>query len=163
MGPPRSRNIRRFARPATADDRRRRAAAILSNVGTRRTALRLIERRLRKRTTLYAVRSPPNGVTYTALVPIQLKLSYNYARPAPRSALGYRQRFRKWSPKIDRLAFGTGLWFLDDVPIRKGIPPKKPSSKASAPPSNPHGIECGGGNAAACFANSRKASTSGFC
>jgi predicted chitinase len=138
-----------FCTTGTSEERRREAAAFLSNVAHETDSLALVEETgcaADNVCTQYGTAS--NGKTYHGRGPIQLSYSYNY-EPAG-TALGINLKDDPEKVATDpTVSFGTALWFWMTYQSAKGIPHEAVKNGLGATINIVNGIECNGGNAAA--------------
>jgi len=138
-----------FCTTGTTEDRRREAAAFLSNVAHETDSLALIEEKgCEGDHTCTQYGAAPNGVTYHGRGPIQLSYSYNYAAAGTALGLGIAND-PEMVAKDPTVSFGTGLWFWMTYQSGKGIPHEAVKQGLGATINIINGIECGGANAAA--------------
>jgi predicted chitinase len=138
-----------FCTTGTTDERRREAAAFLSNVAHETDSLALVEEKgCEGDHTCSQYGTAQNGVTYHGRGPIQLSYSYNYS--AAGTALGLPLATDpEMVAKDPTVSFGTGLWFWMTYQSAKGIPHDAVKQGLGATINIINGIECGGGNAPA--------------
>lgn len=138
-----------FCTTGTSDERRREAAAFLSNIAHETDSLALVEENgcaADNVCTQYGVAS--NGKTYHGRGPIQLSYSYNYEAADNALNLGI-----KANPELvatdPTISFSTALWFWNTYQSGKGICHDAVKNGLGATINIINGIECGGANAAA--------------
>ncbi len=139
-----------FCKDGTPEQRRREAAAFLSNVAHETDSLALVEEAACAADNVCGqYGAAPNGVTYHGRGPIQLSYKYNY-EPAG-AALGVNLvGDPELLAKDPTVAFGTALWFWNTYQSGKGIAHDAIKSGGLGATINIiNGIECGGGNAGA--------------
>lgn len=138
-----------FCTTGTPEERRREAAAFLSNVAHETDSLALVEENgcaSDNVCTQYGTAS--NGKTYHGRGPIQLSYTYNY-EPAG-AALGVNLKDDPEKIATDpSVAFGSALWFWMTYQSAKGIPHDAVKNGLGATINIINGIECNGGNAPA--------------
>jgi predicted chitinase len=138
-----------FCTTGTPEDRRREAAAFLSNVAHETDSLAKVEENGCAADNVcktYGV--APNGVTYHGRGPIQISYAYNYG-PAG-TALGADLTGNPEQVATDpTISFGTALWFWMTYQSAKGIPHEAVKQGLGATINIINGGECGGGNAPA--------------
>jgi predicted chitinase len=138
-----------FCTTGTTDERRREAAAFLSNIAHETDSLALVEENnCASDTTCTQYGTAPNGKTYHGRGPIQLSYSYNYQSADQALNLGIAN-----NPDLvatdPTISFSTALWFWMTFQSGKGIPHDAVKQGLGATINIINGIECGGGNAPA--------------
>lgn len=138
-----------FCKTGTPEERRREAAAFLSNVAHETDSLALVEENnCASDTVCTQYGTAPNGKTYHGRGPIQLSYAYNY-EPAG-NALGVSLKNDPELVATDpTISFGTALWFWNTYQSAKGVPHDAVKNGLGATIDIINGIECHGGNAAA--------------
>lgn len=139
-----------FCTTGTPEQRRREAAAFLSNVAHETDSLAVVEENnCANDTTCTQYGTAPNGHTYHGRGPIQLSYSYNYQAADAALGLGITN-----NPDLvatdPAVAFSTAMWFWMTFQSGKGIPHEAAVNQGLGATINIiNGIECGGGNASA--------------
>jgi predicted chitinase len=138
-----------FCKAGTPEERRREAAAFLSNVAHETDSLALVEENgCAGDHTCTQYMSSPGGITYHGRGPIQLSYGYNY-EPAG-VALGVDLKNDPEKVATDAtISFGTALWFWNTYQSGKGIPHDAVKQGLGATINIINGIECNNGNAPA--------------
>lgn len=138
-----------FCTTGTPEERRREAAAFLSNVAHETDSLALVEENgCASDNVCTQYGTAPNGKTYHGRGPIQLSYAYNY-EPAG-TALGVNLKNDPELVATDpTISFGTALWFWMTYQSAKGIPHEAVKNGLGATINIINGSECNGGNAAA--------------
>lgn len=136
-----------FCSAGTTEERRREAAAFLSNIAHETDSLALIEEKgCENDTTCTKYGSSPSSKTYHGRGPIQLSYGYNY-EPAG-AALGVDLKNDPEKVASDpTVAFGTALWFWMTTQSGKGVCHDAVKQGLGATINIINGIECGGANA----------------
>ena len=137
-----------FCKAGTPDQRRREAAAFLSNIGHETDSLALVEEKKCVNTTCPEYGTAPNGKTYHGRGAIQLSYAANYA--AAGAALGVDLTNNPTLVASDpKIAFGTAIWFWMNPQSGQGSPHDAVNNGLGATIRIVNGIECNGGNAPA--------------
>ncbi len=137
-----------FCKTGTPDQRRREAAAFLSNIGHETDSLALVEEKKCVNTTCPEYGTAPNGKTYHGRGAIQLSYAANYA--AAGAALGVDLTNNPALVSTDpKIAFGTAVWFWMNPQSGQGSPHDAVNNGLGATIRIVNGIECNGGNAPA--------------
>ncbi len=138
-----------FCKTGTADDRRREAAAFLSNIGHETDSLALVEEKKCVGTTCpeYGL-NPAKNASYHGRGAIQLSYAVNYADAG--AALGVdltnNPALAATDPKV---AFGTAVWFWMTPRSGQGAAHDAVPQGLGATIKIVNGIECNNGNAPA--------------
>jgi len=137
-----------FCRTGTPEQRRREAAAFLSNIGHETDSLALVEETKCVNTTCPQYGTAPDGQTYHGRGAIQLSYAANYqsAGTALGQDLAGHPELVSTDPKI---AFGTAVWFWMNPQSGQGSPHDAVNNGLGATIRIVNGIECNGGNSAA--------------
>ena len=134
-----------FCKTGTPDQRRREAAAFLSNIGHETDSLALVEEKKCVGTVCPEYGKAPNGASYHGRGAIQLSYAANYQ--AAGSALGVDLTNNPALVATDpKIAFGTAVWFWMNPQSGKGTPHDAVNQGLGATINIINGIECNGGN-----------------